>query len=101
MPFIKGHPCFYRRKRPPILDICLVCGKTVNRKGAKYCSKKCYGIDSIPPTNKICQTCNKPFHRAPSRIVRGGDKYCSFTCSGLGRKTQQKINCRYCGKEFS
>lgn len=59
---------------------CSVCGQQVNRRGNKYCSRECMGIDRRRRIKKKCPICGKVF------IVRhcedkGDNNVCSRDCS--------------------
>jgi len=71
-------PCYYKHKTQR--QLCVVCGQQVNRKGNKYCSRECMGIDRRSRIKKKCPVCGKMFIIRPCED-RGDNNVCSKDCS--------------------
>lgn len=52
------------------------------------------------PPNIVCDTCNKPFRKKPSRIALHKHHYCSTECRDKGLTALSNVTCEICGKEF-
>ncbi|MGV8961856.1 MAG: HNH endonuclease [Candidatus Saccharimonadaceae bacterium] len=52
-------------------------------------------------TEKLCQTCGKPFQADNRELKRGNAKYCSRSCSARApKKLQYPTICKHCGVDF-
>jgi hypothetical protein len=70
--------CYHESKKQR--GNCIVCGKEVNFRGSKYCSRECMGIDRQKRIEKVCGICGKKFTIRPCED-RGENNVCSKECS--------------------
>lgn len=71
---------------------CAHCGKTFSfhksrEKTAKACSRECWRILSIKPTNTKCANCDKPIRRKARSLRDHVHHFCGHECSGEFKKT--------------
>jgi hypothetical protein len=76
---------------------CQVCGKELNKRQEKYCSRSCYYISKLKPkVKRYCEQCGKELTKSQSE-----NRYCSQSCMGIAKlKPREKLLCDTCGKEF-
>lgn len=90
-----------------IIKKCEACGKEfktlpswIKRSGAKFCSRKCFGISINRKIIKKCLICNKEFIVSHSVSISGKGKYCSTRCYYLSKNNDIQIKCQFCGNNF-
>lgn len=92
---------------------CLNCRAEIRRspayikRGAKYCSGKCFISDRYNQTYRNCIRCNKRFRTYPCEIRTGRGRHCSRFCATEDVKKNtilnprwKKGNCIICKNEF-
>lgn len=94
------------------MTTCKYCNNQFDNKGRnrKFCSATCYhkyrkGKPHPSRKNRPileCDTCNKPFSIAPSRLKHGNPRFCSTDCfykwlKGSERAPRTEITCNGCG----
>lgn len=80
---------------------CEFCGKPLNRRQQRFCSRQCAGKYRHQEATTVvtCAFCGKEFTRLESET----QKFCSLQCWGKYRTKVGKVTkeCEYCGTEFT
>lgn len=84
---------------------CQVCGQWCARPGAKYCSRRCYGL----AIRRTWRRCARPGCHRPVSVRRARAKYCSRLCEGIMRGVRYPLplprwltprTCPVCGRTW-
>lgn len=80
---------------------CIVCGTEFYRGGAKYCSKKCFGVDHATGESRACMVCNAEVWVPQNKLVKQTEFFCSRAHASvwLGRNKTTHV-CKMCQGEF-
>jgi hypothetical protein len=71
----------------PHVTTCDVCGKPLNPRCKRFCSKACYGASKVTRVDCVCVVCGTPFTARFSVVAKGEGRCCSRACVNRGRAT--------------